>query len=176
MASLSLCLQFETNLRSNRKIIEILLQLKSAKAHGKIYKKSNHTCSIIFCIIFYPGGTLELFDKYVQSIKLIFELTFQKADGTPYEPSDKKKKAILLFRGGDDMKDLFEHVSAVTDTDTFDAVVTKIRTGLQGHTSNVVQKNLRTIRRELKYVLKICGLNFEIVSVTRPCIRFFSFI
>ena len=27
----------------------------------------------------------------------------------------------------------------------------------------------------LKYVLKICGLNFEIVAVTRPCIRFFSF-
>ena len=27
----------------------------------------------------------------------------------------------------------------------------------------------------LKYVSKICGLNFEIVAVTRPCIRFFSF-
>ena len=33
---------------------------------------------------------------------------------------------MLLFHGGDDMKDL---VDAVTDTDTFDAVVTKIRTG-----------------------------------------------
>ena len=89
-----------------------------------------------------PGGTLELFDKYVQRIKLIIELPFQKADGTPYEPSDKEKKAMLLFRGGDDMKDLFEHVGAVTDTDTFDAVVTKIRTGLQGRTNNVVQRNL----------------------------------
>ena len=27
----------------------------------------------------------------------------------------------------------------------------------------------------LKYVSKICGLNFEIVAVTQPCIRFFSF-
>ena len=27
----------------------------------------------------------------------------------------------------------------------------------------------------LKYVSKICRLNFEIVAVTRPCIRFFSF-
>ena len=37
MASLSLCSQFETNLMSNRKVIELLLQLKSAKAHGKNY-------------------------------------------------------------------------------------------------------------------------------------------
>ena len=36
MALLSLCLQFETNLMSNPKVIELLLQLKSAKAHGKI--------------------------------------------------------------------------------------------------------------------------------------------
>ena len=37
MASLSLYLQFETNLMSNRNVIELLLQLKSAKAHGKNY-------------------------------------------------------------------------------------------------------------------------------------------
>ena len=35
MASLSLYPKFETNLMSNRKVIEHLLQLKSAKAHGK---------------------------------------------------------------------------------------------------------------------------------------------
>ena len=35
MASLSLYPQFETNLMSNRKVIEFFLQLKSAKAHGK---------------------------------------------------------------------------------------------------------------------------------------------
>ena len=40
------------------------------------------------------------------------------------------------------MKDLFKHVGAVTDTDTFDDAVTKIRTGLQGRTNNVVQRNL----------------------------------
>ena len=39
MASLSLHPQFETNLMSNRKVIELLLQLKSAKAHGKNYIK-----------------------------------------------------------------------------------------------------------------------------------------
>ena len=39
MASLSLYPQFETNLMPNRNVIELLLQLKSAKAHGKNYIK-----------------------------------------------------------------------------------------------------------------------------------------
>ena len=39
MASLSLCPQLETNFMLNRKVIELLLQLKSAKAHGKNYIK-----------------------------------------------------------------------------------------------------------------------------------------
>ena len=39
MASLSPYPQFETNLMSNRKVIELLLQVKSAKAHGKNYIK-----------------------------------------------------------------------------------------------------------------------------------------
>ena len=39
MASLSLYPQFETNLMSNRKVIELLLNLKSAEAHGKNYIK-----------------------------------------------------------------------------------------------------------------------------------------
>ena len=39
MASLSLYPQFETNLISNGKVIELVLQLKSAKAHGKNYMK-----------------------------------------------------------------------------------------------------------------------------------------
>ena len=39
MASPSLYPQFETNLMSNHKIIELLLQLKSAKARGKNYIK-----------------------------------------------------------------------------------------------------------------------------------------
>ena len=92
-----------------------------------------------------PGGTLKLFDKYIQNIKLVFELAFWK-DGTPFEPLDKEKKAILLFCGRDDMKDLFEHVGAVTDADTF--------TGLQGRTNNVRQRNLplRTICRELNHL------------------------
>ena len=53
MASFSLSPHFETNLMSNRKVIELLVQLKSVKAHGKIYKKSNHICSAIFSVIVY---------------------------------------------------------------------------------------------------------------------------
>ena len=51
MASLSLYPQFETNLMSNCKVIELLLQLKSAKANGKNYIKV--TFSAIFCVIVY---------------------------------------------------------------------------------------------------------------------------
>ena len=39
MASLSLCPQFENILMSNRKVIKLLLQLKSTKVHGKNYIK-----------------------------------------------------------------------------------------------------------------------------------------
>ena len=64
MASLSLCPQFETNLMSNRKVIEPLLQLKSAKAHGKNYIKvkphlARHLCVIVYCI--QPQNYVEFF-------------------------------------------------------------------------------------------------------------------
>ena len=39
LASLSLYSQFETNLMSNHKVIEIHLQLKNAKDHGKNHIK-----------------------------------------------------------------------------------------------------------------------------------------
>ena len=39
MASVSFYSQFETTIVPNRKVIEFLLQLKSAKAHGKNYIK-----------------------------------------------------------------------------------------------------------------------------------------
>ena len=59
MASLSFCSQFETNLMSNRKVIELLLQLKSVKAHGKNYIKVKphlarhllHNCLLQFLIL-----------------------------------------------------------------------------------------------------------------------------
>ena len=61
-----------------------------------------------------PGGTLESFNKYVDHIKLIFDLAFCKADETTYQPTDREKKAMLPFCGGDDMKDLLQHVGWCT--------------------------------------------------------------
>ena len=78
-----------------------------------------------------PGGTLEVFNKYVDRIKLVFDLAFLKPDGTPYQPADREKKAILLFRDGDDIKDLFQHVGGVLEEDTFDQTITKISNGLK---------------------------------------------
>ena len=102
----------------------------------------NFDPGVFKCLDANPGGTLELFNKYTERMSLMFELAFRKADGTPYEPSDKEKKAMLLFRGGDDMKDLFQHVGAVETKDTYDEALTKIRTGLQHRTNSIVQRNL----------------------------------
>ena len=63
------------------------------------------------------GGTLELFDKYIDTIELIFELAFCKSDGTLYALTDKEQKAMLLLRGGNDTRDLFQHVGYVTKED-----------------------------------------------------------
>ena len=89
-----------------------------------------------------PGATLKSFERYVERIKLMNQLVFRKADGTPYSPTDVEKKAMLLFKGGDDMKSLFEYVGKVEDTDSFDEAVNKIRVGLQNRTNKVVQRNM----------------------------------
>ena len=80
----------------------------------------NFDPGVFKCLDANPGGTLELFNKYTERMSLVFELAFRKADGTPYEPSDREKMVLLLFRGGDDMKDLFQHVGAVETKDTYD--------------------------------------------------------
>ena len=54
-----------------------------------------------------PGGTLQHFQAYIERMELLFQLVFRKADGTAYKPSDAEKKAMLLFKGGEDMKTLF---------------------------------------------------------------------
>ena len=78
-----------------------------------------------------PGATLKAFERYVERIKLMNQLVFRKADGTPYNPTDVEQKAMLLFKGGDDMKSLFEYVGKVEDTDTYDEAVNRIRVELQ---------------------------------------------
>ena len=69
MASLSLYPWLETNLISNRKVIELLLQLKSAKGHGKNYIKvkphlvSHHlrNCLLAQRLLHQPGIENERF-------------------------------------------------------------------------------------------------------------------
>ena len=89
-----------------------------------------------------PGGTLQRFNLYVDRIELMCDLIFRKSDGSAYTPSDKEKKSLLLFRGGNDMKMLFEHVGKVTETDTFKNAIEKIKTSLKARTNKVVQRNL----------------------------------
>ena len=89
-----------------------------------------------------PGATLQVFNRYVDRLALLFELVFRKADGTPYIPSDREKKAMLLLKGGDDMKNLFQYVGKVEDADAYDIVIEKIRKGLSDRTNKVVQRNL----------------------------------
>ena len=89
-----------------------------------------------------PGGTLELFDKYTETMKLKFELVFRKSDGIPYPPYENEKKEMLLLRGGSDTRDLFYHVGNVLCDDDYKTAVDKIRRGLQSRTNEVVQRNL----------------------------------
>ena len=87
-----------------------------------------------------PGATLKSFQRYVERIKLMNQLIFRKADGTPYQPTDAEQKAMLLFKGGDDMKNLFDYVGKVVEGDTFDEAINKIREGLQKRTNKVIQR------------------------------------
>ena len=89
-----------------------------------------------------PGATLQKFDDYVEQIELLFQLTFRKSDGTSFDPSDSDKKAMLLFKGGKDMKNLFHHVGKVLQTDTYTQAVNKIQEGLRGHTNKIMQRNM----------------------------------
>ena len=93
-----------------------------------------------------PGGTLSRFTRYVERMKQLFQLVFRKADGSPYSPSDAERKAMLLFKGGDDMQSLFDHDGKVTDSDSFDQAVAKIENALKGRTNSVVQRNMLLTR------------------------------
>ena len=75
-------------------------------------------------------------------MEILFQLVFHKADGAPYKPSDAEKKAMLLFKRGEDMKTLFQHVGKVLDTDTYEQAVKKISDSLSERTNKVVQRNM----------------------------------
>ena len=74
-----------------------------------------------------PGGTLKRFKEYVDQMKLLHQLVFRKADGTPYDPTDSEKKALMLLKGGKDMKNLYDHAGKVLAADTFDNQLRKLQ-------------------------------------------------
>ena len=88
-----------------------------------------------------PGGTLQRFERYVERMRLVFDLVFRKQDGSAYTPTEKEKNSLMLFRGGDDMSMLYTHVGKVASGDTFDDAVKKVKDGLLARTNKVVQRN-----------------------------------
>ena len=89
-----------------------------------------------------PGGTLQKYNDYVERIELLFKLIFHKSDGTAFVPSGGEKKAMLLLKGGKDMKNLFQHVGKVQEADTYADTIKKIKDGLIGRTNQAVQRNM----------------------------------
>lgn len=85
-----------------------------------------------------PGGILELFENYINKMPLIYGLAFHKAGKTSYMPTDKEKKAMLLLGHVDDLKDLFQHIGGVTDTDTYAETIQKINDELSCHINSIV--------------------------------------
>ena len=89
-----------------------------------------------------PGGTLKRFIEYVDEMELLFQLVFRQADGSAYQPNDNEKKALMLLKGGKDMKTLFNHVGKVNGVDSFQVAIQKIKDGLSERTNKVVQRNM----------------------------------
>ena len=89
-----------------------------------------------------PGGTLSKFTLYTERLELYFKLIFRKSDGTAFTPTDEEKKALLLLKGGNDMKNLFTHVGKIVEGDNYAATVKKIKDGLTSRVNHVVQRNM----------------------------------
>ena len=49
---------------------------------------------------------------------------------------------MLLFRGGDDMINLFPHVGGIVDADSYNETIQKTKDGLHSRTNSIVQGNL----------------------------------
>ena len=77
-----------------------------------------------------PEGTLQKFNHYTERTELLFQLVFPKTDGTGYSLTDRENKAMLLFKGGDDMHNIVSQIGKVLDTDMNAQAVKKIKDGL----------------------------------------------
>ena len=80
-----------------------------------------------------PEGTLELFERYCESMTGAFRLN-RRTDpttGARVEFDDTDKKTIIKLEGGLDMQDLFKHVGKVLDADTYQQAINKIIAALK---------------------------------------------
>ena len=80
-----------------------------------------------------PEGTLELFERYCESMTRTFRLN-RRTDpttGARVEFDDTDKKDIMQLEGGLDMQDLFKHVGKVLDADTYQQAINKIIAALK---------------------------------------------
>ena len=80
-----------------------------------------------------PEGTLELFERYCESMTRAFRLN-RRTDpttGARVEFDDTDKKDIIQLEGGVDMQDLFKHVGKVLDEDTYQQAIVKITEALK---------------------------------------------
>ena len=69
-------------------------------------------------------------------MNLLFQLVFRKSDGADFMPTDAEQKAMMLLKGGHDMKNQFQHVGNVSEKDIFEEAVKKIVNGLQACTKS----------------------------------------
>ena len=80
-----------------------------------------------------PEATLKLFQDYLAKMEMVFRLsrsinpvTGQRVDW------DNNKKKDMLFKGGEEVQDLFKFVGKVLPGDTYDQAVETIKTALKG--------------------------------------------
>ena len=80
-----------------------------------------------------PEGTLELFERYCESMSRAFRLNRRTnpTTGARVEFDDTDKKDIIQLEGGVDMQDLFKHVGKVLDEDTYQQAINKIKDALK---------------------------------------------
>ena len=101
-----------------------------------------------------PEGTLELFERYCESMNRAFRLN-RRTDpttGARVEFDDTDKKDIIQLEGGVDMQDLFKHVGKILDGDTYQQAIKKITDALKkrGNRSAAVFKLFSRMKQEGK--------------------------
>ena len=79
-----------------------------------------------------PEKMLTDFNLYVKAMKHLFVITDNN------EATNAKKKSLMQSVGGPDMIWMFDYMGKVTDEDTYEAAIDKVRTSITGQTNQAV--------------------------------------